>query len=308
MTRTRAVALLLLLVVTAGIVSLTYQQQAPSGESGATRNPLAGEVLVGAGDIAACSIEGKDLTAALLDKIEGTVFTLGDNAYYSGSRENFEECYDPSWGRHKERTRPAMGGHDYMTDNGAPYFEYFGDVAGPPGLGYYSYELGNWTVIVLNTICDNVEGGCGPGSPQMEWLAGELADARECTVAYMQHPWFSSGRHGPDERAQGFFEALYTAGVELVMAGNDHSYERFAAQDPDGNRDPETGLRQFVVGTGGGRLYPWDEILPNSEFRYNEDWGVLKLTLGDGSYTWQFIRTDGSTIDSGSDECHGPPV
>lgn len=305
MTRGRFIVLLVLIVGTALVVSFTYQQ----ARTGGTSRPgsATSQVLVGAGDIAQCSAEGKDLTAALLDGIPGTVFTLGDNAYFDGSRENFAECYDPSWGRHLDRTRPAVGGHDYMTENGAPYFEYFGDAAGPDGKGYYSYELGGWTVLVLNTICDQVEGGCDPGAPELAWLDAQLASSGQCTLAYMHHPWFSSGRHGPDDRAEPFFEALYAGGVELVMGGNDHSYERFAPQDPDGEPDPATGLRQFVVGTGGGRLYEWGEVLRNSEFRFNEDWGVLKLTLDAASYDWQFITTDGSVVDSGTGQCHGRP-
>lgn len=305
MTRGRFIVLLMLIAGTALVASFMYQQ----ARTGGTSRPgsATSQVLVGAGDIAVCSTDGKDLTAALLDGIPGTVFTVGDNAYFDGSRENFAECYDPSWGRHRDRTRPAIGGHDYMTENGAPYFEYFGDAAGPAAKGYYSYELGGWTVLVLNTICDQVEGGCEPGAPQLEWLETQLASSARCTVAYMHHPWYSSGRHGPDGRAQPFFEALYAGGVEVVMAGNDHSYERFAPQDADGERDDATGLRQFVVGTGGGRLYEWGEVLPNSEFRYNEDWGVLKLTLGATTYDWQFIATDGSVIDSGVGQCHGRP-
>ena len=208
-------------------------------------------VLVGAGDIASCSNPGDQNTAELLDDIEGTVFTLGDNAYPEGTDAQFEDCYDSSWGRHEQRTRPALGNHDYMTDDAEPYFDYFGSKAGERGKGYYSYDLGEWHIVVLNSNCEEV-GGCQAGSPQERWLREDLAErSRHCTLAYFHHALFSSGRHGSHSFMRPIWETLYEAGVDVVLSAHDHHYERFAPQDPNGKPDPERGIRQFIVGTGG---------------------------------------------------------
>jgi PKD repeat protein len=264
-------------------------------------DPASGVVLVGAGDIADCGSEGDEATAALLDGIPGTIFTTGDNAYPDGRPEDFAECYDPSWGRHKDRTRPSPGNHDYETSGAEGYFDYFGAAAGDPGRGYYSYELGDWHVVVLNS-----EENVGEDSQQVQWLRGDLAASSAlCTVAYWHHPRFSSSsRHGNEEFVQPLWDVLYDHGVEIVLGGHDHTYERFGPQTPHGEADPATGIRQFVVGTGGRGEYPFGSPEPNSEVRYNDGPGVLKLTLGATGYSWEFIPVSGSFEDSGAGTCH----
>jgi hypothetical protein len=262
-------------------------------------------VLVGAGDIASCGSGGDEQTAALLDTIPGTVFTLGDNVYQSGTAKQFLQCYDPSWGRHKARTRPVAGNHDYRTQGAAGYFGYFGAAAGDPRTGYYSYDLGTWRVIVLNSNCRQV-GGCGPGSAQESWLRQDLeSQPRPCTVAMWHHPRFSSSEHGDDTDMRHLWKVLYDAGAEIVLAGHDHTYERFAPQNPAGELDRERGIRDFVVGTGGKSHYAFERIDRESEVRNNTDFGVLKLTLRPSSYDWEFIPVAGGRFhDSGSGKCH----
>ncbi|HZS00422.1 MAG TPA: metallophosphoesterase [Chloroflexota bacterium] len=268
-------------------------------------DPVADDpVLVGAGDIAACG-EGSEATAALLDRIPGTVVTLGDNAYGSGTAEEYARCYEPTWGRHKARTRPAPGNHDYMTASAAPYFAYFGERAGAPRQSYYSYDLGAWHIVALNSNCDEV-GGCEAGSPQERWLRVDLAaHPAACTLAYWHHPRFSSGEHGNNRAVQPFWQALYDAGADVALAGHEHFYERFAPQDPAGAADPARGIRQFTVGTGGASLYQFGVVRPNSEVRSAESFGVLKLTLGSQGYQWEFVAADGKpSKDRGSAACH----
>ncbi len=262
-------------------------------------------VLVGAGDIADCErIEGAEATARLLDSIPGTVFTLGDHAYSKGTALQFAECYDPTWGRHRARTRPAAGNHDFGTPGAAPYFSYFGPSAGEPGMGYYSYDLGAWHVIVLNSNCDEV--GCEVGSEQERWLRADLAAHRTaCSLAYWHHPRFSSGKHGDADEMAALWQTLYEAGVELAISGHDHDYERLAPLDSAGNLDPEHGVRQFVVGTGGRETREFTEKRPNSEVRMTGVFGVLKLSLSAGGYAWEFVPAAGETFrDSGTGACH----
>ena len=262
-------------------------------------------VLVGAGDIASCDSGGDEQTAALLDTIDGTVFTLGDNVYPNGTPKQFMECYDPSWGRHKARTRPAPGNHDYRTQGAAGYFGYFGGAAGDPRTGYYAYDLGTWRVLVLNSNCSQV-GGCGPGSAQEKWLKQDLAEnPRPCTVAMWHHPRYSSGEHGDDTDMRHLWKVLYDADADVVLTGHDHTYERFAPQNPEDRADPKRGIREFVVGTGGRSHYAFGRIDRESEVRNNTDFGVLKLTLHPGSYDWEFIPVAfGKFHDSGTGTCH----
>ena len=270
-----------------------------------------GVVFVGAGDIANCEIlGGARATAALLDTIEGTVFTTGDHAYQTGSAKEFQNCYEPTWGRHKKRTRPTIGNHDLVTEKGRPYFEYFGENAGPAGLGYYSYDLGAWHIVALNTNCGAPAlGGCSAGSPQEAWLLKDLAEHPDsCILAYGHHALFSSGlfrSHAIHPELKPLWQDLYAAHAELVLAGHEHSYERFAPQTPDGNSDPASGIREIVVGTGGRSNDPLGFALANSEAQNSDTFGVLKLTLASGHYTWEFIPEEGKTFrDSGSGECH----
>jgi Calcineurin-like phosphoesterase len=263
-------------------------------------------ILVGAGDIADCKdLSGAEATAKLLDKIPGTVMAVGDLAYPDGSKENFA-CYDKTWGRAKSRTRPAPGNHEFHAAGATPYFDYFGRAAGDPKTGYYSYELGTWHIIVLNSECKDV-GGCETGSPQEKWLRADLAaHPVACTLAYWHKPLFSSGSaHGNDPTVKPLFQALYEANAELVITGHDHDYERFAPQTPEGTADSARGIREFVVGTGGKNHRPFAEPKPNSELRDATAFGVLKLTLKPGAYDWQFIPEAGKTFtDSGSGACH----
>lgn len=264
-------------------------------------------VLVGAGDIADCTqLAGAEKTAALLDRVEGTVFTLGDNAYSSGTPQQFADCYGKTWGRHKARTRPAAGNHDYRTPYASGYFAYFGAAAGEPGKGWYGYDVGAWHVVVLNSNCAEV-GGCQQGSRQEKWLREDLAaHPAPCVAAMWHHPRFSSGaEHGDDPEVRDLWKALTDAGADLVVAGHEHVYERFAPQTADGEADPRRGLRAFTVGTGGRELYAWGRIKPNSEIRDNKTFGVLKLTLHPDSYDWEFLPVEGGTFtDSGTAECH----
>jgi len=272
-----------------------------SQDSGPYPGPGEEAVFVGAGDIAKCDmLGGAMVTSLLLDKIPGTVFTLGDNAYESGSAEEFEKCYTPTWGRHRERTRPALGNHDVKTSRGRPYYEYFGENAGPEGRGYYSYDLGDWHIIALNS-----EDETRKGSRQWRWLLEDLKDnPSECILAYWHTPRFSSGPHGSDRDLEDFWRLLYEAGTEIVLSAHDHIYERFAPQDPKGKADPERGIRQFIVGTGGGGVYRLGRPARNSEIRDNSTYGVLKLTLGPGRYQWEFISPGvGRFSDSGSGIC-----
>ena len=259
-------------------------------------------VLVGAGDIASCQSGGDEATALLLDGIPGTVFTAGDLAYENGSADDFSNCYAPSWGRHKGRTRPAPGNHEYFTSGASGYFDYFGSAAGEPGQGFYSYELGGWHIIALNS---NLR--VDPGSPQEQWLRQDLANSNvRCTLAYWHHPRFSSGlEHGDEPTMQPLWQALYDYGVEVVVSGHDHIYERFAPQTPAGVLDMAKGVRQFIAGTGGASRDGVGARRPNSEVRSATSWGVLKFTLFSDRYEWKFIPVAGSTFtDSGTGSCH----
>jgi hypothetical protein len=254
------------------------------------------EILAGAGDISLCDNDNDELTAQLLDTIPGTIFTTGDNAYGSGTYEQFMECYEPTWGRHKDRTRPVPGNHEYSTSGAAGYFQYFENI--PP---YYAYDLGSWRIYALNSEID-----VDDNSPQMEWLLEDLAEnPRRCVLAYWHAPRWSSGRaHGSSRSVQPLWRTMYEAGVELVLNGHEHNYERFAPMDAQGQPQPQ-GLREIVVGTGGRGFYQFDAPLPTTEVRDNTSYGVLKLTLHENRYDWEFIPAAGSTFtDSGSEECH----
>jgi hypothetical protein len=262
--------------------------------------------LVGAGDIADCKdLSGAAATAKLLEAIPGTVMAVGDLAYPDGTKENFD-CYEQTWGRVKARTRPSPGNHEFHTHGAAYYFSYFGQAAGDPRAGYYSYELGTWHIIVLNSECIDI-GGCHAGSPEEKWLRADLsAHPAACTLAYFHKPLFSSGgAHGDDPEIVPIWQALYDANADVVVGGHDHDYERFAPQTPWAKPDPERGIREFVVGTGGKNHRPFTTPHANSEVRNADTFGVLKLTLRTGAYDWQFIPEAGKTFtDSGTGRCH----
>lgn len=267
--------------------------------------------LVGAGDIAGCGdLSGARATAALIEKIPGTVFAAGDLAYNSGSISEFRNCYGPTWGKFKDRTKPAPGNHEYNGSDAIGYFQYWGNQAGDPKKGYYSYDLGAWHVIVLNTNCEvRSLSGCGEGSPEETWLREDLAaHANSCIVAYGHYALFSSGifsKHSRHTELMPFWRDLYAAHADLILAGHEHSYERFAPQDPEGKLDPQRGIRQITVGTGGRSHTLLGFAQANSEVRNDDTFGVLKLTLSPGKYKWEFVPESGKTFrDSGEGSCH----
>ena len=270
-------------------------------------------VVLAAGDIASCASDGDEATAELLDGLEGTLLALGDIVYEDGTPDEYAACYDPTWGRHKDRTRPVPGNHEYGTAGASGYFGYFGAAAGEPGEGYYSFDLGGWHVVVLNSVCAWLWGrtasgewvdGCAGGSPQERWLRADLAaHPAGCTLVAVHQPRFSSGS-GTSEEVLPLWEALYAAGADVVLSGDAHQYERFAPQDPWGTAEPERGIRQFVVGTGGRSRQGFQGLLPNSEAQ-GTAYGVLALRLHPGRYEWRFLPVAGETFsDAGSARCH----
>jgi hypothetical protein len=265
--------------------------------------PAVDPVLVGAGDVSSCSYSTDSATAARLDAIAGRVFVAGDVAYPNGTTAQLRDCYGPTWGRWRLRTSPVPGNHEYNTTAAGPYFAYFGSRAGTAGAGWYAYDLGTWRVYSLNSNCGVV--GCGPGSPQLSWLAADLAShPRACVAAVWHHPRFSSGEHGNATAVAGLWATLDAAGADVVLNGHDHDYERFAPQAPDGTA-ADDGIREFVVGTGGAALRSFVTIRPNSVVRSAAAHGVLKLTLRAGTYDWQFVPVAGDTFsDSGTGTCH----
>jgi len=279
----------------------------------AAPDPIPEAVLLAAGDIAACSKDGDSATAAILERYpEARVQTLGDNAYDKGTARQFG-CFDATWGVAYDRLQPALGGHDYMTEGAAGYFGYFAKRLAPfaptanqPTMGWYAYDLGAWRIIVLNSICDRI-GGCDAASPEVAWLRTELATTpARCSLAVIHNPRFSSGRKENEPRVQPLWEELQNAAVEMVLSGDNHTYERLSPMTPTGETDP-SGIRQFVVGTGGRSHYSFAEgaIHPNTEARDDQTFGVLKLTLRDGSYEWEFLPEAGKTFsDAGQADCH----
>lgn len=266
----------------------------PAGTSGATT-----EVLVGAGDIANCTVGGAAATAALIESQPGTVFTAGDNAYPNGSDLDFRDCYGPTWGRFLSRTRPAPGNHEYETPGAAAYFGFFGSRAGSGNLGYYAYTLGAWRIIVLNS-----EAPVSANSSQADWLRNEVAAHGGCTAAIWHRPLVSSGPHGDNPDMRDLFRILYDAGVEFVVSGHDHLYERFSPIDADGRPDALRGVRAFVVGTGGTSLTGPVRMRLGSEVQAT-NWGIIRFDLSPGSYRWQFISVNGESFtDSGVEMCH----
>lgn len=265
----------------------------------------AAATVVAAGDIAVCDEFDHFKTAAMLDAYPAaTVATLGDNVYESGTGREFADCYAPSWGKAKSRTRPSIGNHEYSgSPGGQSYFQYFGKAAGPPGRGYYSYELAGWHVVVLNSNCAAVR-GCDGDSPQLDWLRADLAThAARCTLAYWHHPRFSS-LGAPSRATAAFWNLLHAHGAEVVLNGHNHVYERYATQTPAGVADP-AGIRQFIIGTGGAPLHEFRTAFATREVGDSTSFGVLRFDLlGDG-YRWQFIPAPGDRQrDSGASLCH----
>lgn len=268
-------------------------------------------VVAAAGDIACApgiapsenACKQKATSSLLVRRDPWSVLTTGDNQYEAGRLDDFQRSYSASWGRVKAITRPSPGNHDYNTADARGYFSYFGPVAGRRAKGYYSFDLGDWHLVALNSNCGEV-GGCGRGSPQEKWLRRDLAaHPSTCTLAYWHHPRFSSALHGNSAAPAAFWRALYDAGADVVLNGHDHAYERFAPQDPRQRAD-RAGIREFVVGTGGRSHYGFGTPEPNSEVRNSHTFGVLELTLRADGYDWRFVAEAGGTFeDSGSDTC-----
>lgn len=266
--------------------------------------------LLVAGDIASCAWRGDEATAALVARRRGLVLTAGDNVYQRGTRARFRACYGPSWGRFRARTRPVPGNHDRATPGAAGYFAYFGQRAGPPGRGYYAFDVGpGWRVYALDSTRCAIE-GCDQGSAQYRWLRQDLEHhPRACSLAVLHHPHYSSGRHGNSGFTRPLLRLLYEAGAEIVVNGHDHVYERFAPARPWGRIDYQHGLRQFIVGTGGAPLYGWKRGRPaHSRARQNRMHGVLQLDLSTDGYGWRFLPVRGSYRDRGQGSCHAPPA
>ncbi|MGH2979569.1 MAG: metallophosphoesterase family protein [Solirubrobacterales bacterium] len=299
---------------------------APAGpaEGGPTSDPL----IAAAGDIAcdptftyfknglgtSSRCRQRFTSDLLVNAGLSAVLPLGDIQYECGGSSAFTRSYDPSWGRVKAITRPAPGNHEYRTSTGSGcdtsgnargYFGYFGAAAGDPAKGYYSYDVGAWHLVALNSNCSVVS--CGSSSAQVKWLRQDLAaHPARCTLGYWHHPRFTSGTNSPGSSSvTPLYQALYDQGADVVLVGHDHHYERFAPQEPNGSRNPARGIRQFLVGTGGRGFHPLNTPRPNSEVRNNSTFGVLRLTLRATSYDWQFVPEAGKSFrDSGSQACH----
>ena len=265
--------------------------------------PAPDPLLAGAGDIARCDATGDEQTADLLDGIEGTVFTAGDNVYPVGSSRDFAECYEPTWGRHRERTRPVPGNHEYQTADAAGYKEYFGPAAIPNGTTWYAYDLGAWRIYAMDSECALI-GGCDSLSPQGRWLVADLArHPRRCVAAILHRPLFSSGLHRGDMRWRGCGRpSTRRARRSSSPAMSTTTSGSLACARTAPPR--QMGCRQFVVGTGGAMLRPFGSVAPNSLVRWNGSHGVLELTLRPASYGWRFVPVGDSTFqDTGSSPC-----
>lgn len=248
----------------------------------------------------------RDTSNLVLAMRPDAVLIPGDHQYENATYEKYLRSFHPSWGRFKKLIRPAVGNHEYEDPAGDTrgYFRYYGASAGDPARAYYSFDLGAWHVIALNSECGHVEGGCGQDSPQDRWLRADLAANRSaCTLAFFHRPRFSSGVHGNDAGMETFWRRLYEHGTEVILNGHDHNYERLAPVNPEGNRD-EMGIRQFVVGMAGKNLRAFVAIHPASEARNATTMGVLKLTLRPKSYSWAFVSIGRTGFrDTGSDSC-----
>jgi acid phosphatase type 7 len=256
-------------------------------------------IVLAAGDIASCASDGDERTAALLDRHPGTVLALGDLAYESGTLEEFRVCFAPSWGRHKRRIRPTPGNHEYKS-GGAGYFQYFGAAAGRAQRGYYSFDLGDWHIVSLNTERDTTAGGA-----QARWLKSDLARAKaRCVLAFWHRPRWTAGQYEDEATIAPFWNALYAAGADVVLSGHDHNYQRYPPLNRSGEIDRARGIRSFVVGTGGaGRFY---DLRPDSRRRRSNSgtWGLLRLTLRPAGYSWRFVPVAGGSYrDAGSAAC-----
>jgi hypothetical protein len=287
-----------LLVASAGAgCSGDRSPAAPSvgvGGSGGTGQTV---TVLGVGDIGLCGSPGVEPTALLVDRTPGLLLLAGDIAYMHGAARDFQRCFDPFWGRFRDRWRAVPGNHEYETAGAGAFFDYFGDAAGPDRSGHYSLRLGDWLVLMLNSNVPAVR-----HSGQWEFVRRELESNRlPCVMAVWHHPLFSSGPNGPSPVMRDIWGLLDASGAELVVTGHEHLYERFAPQTMDGRTLPR-GLRQFTAGTGGAELYRFVGRAPNSEVRITQ-FGIIRLTLQPAGYQWEFLTIDGSIPDSGTETC-----
>jgi hypothetical protein len=272
----------------------------PGASASPSIEPAGPRILLAVGDISSCDVSADELVGELAARLPGTIALLGDIAYDRGSLDDFLNCFDPTWGPLRGRLRPAPGNHEYETKDADGYFGYFGAAAANAAEGWYAYDLGPWHVIALNSNCAAI-GGCGRGSPELTWLQQDLADsgasrASACTLAYWHHPRWSSGRHGSNDMTDALWDALASAGADVVLFGHDHDYERL---------QPIDGIQSFVVGTGGRSLYAWPGApIPETAVRANDTYGLLELTLADGMFSWHFVAASGGSFtDGGEDVC-----
>jgi len=318
-------------ILIAALLGLTSLFSGPAGLPGTSGVALAASdpVIAAAGDIAcdptnssfnngngtSGSCRPKYTSDLLVNAGLAAVLALGDNQYYCGGYQAYLQSYNLSWGRVKSITHPAVGNHEYLTSGGtdctsansgaAGYFNYFGSAAGSPSQGYYSFDVGTWHLIALNSNCSSA-GGCGSTSPQGQWLAADLAaHTNFCTLAYWHIPLYSSGGRA-SSNTQSIWQTLYNNNVDVVLNGHDHIYERFAPQAPNATVDTARGIREFIVGSGGANHTSLATIAANSEVRNVDTYGILKMTLHPTSYDWQFVPEAGKTFtDTGTGNCHG---
>lgn len=258
----------------------------------------------GAGDISICGQTGDDQTAAiLLNRVgSGLYFSAGDSSNENGSMYEYQNCFDASWGQLLPDLRVVPGNHDYYSNPMENYWIYFDGIAGEPGEGWYSFEHGDWHIVMLNSNCGYV--GCGPSSEQISWLKKDLASSKnKCSLAIWHHPRFNSGIAGNADWLYTFWDVLYEHDVDVVVNGHDHHYERMAKINPQGEADRIFGIRSFIVGTGGASYYGIDQIQPFSEVRITDHFGIIHFELKPRSYSWQFINVDGEVMDQGADAC-----
>ena len=259
----------------------------------------------GNGTATACRM--KYTSDILVNGAYTSVLTLGDNMQSDPSPTGFATVYNPTWGRVKGITHPQAGNHDYGYSGAKGYYGYFGSAAGDPSKGYYSFDVGSWHVLAINSNCTKISGGCAKGSPEEQWVRSDLAAnaAKRCTLAFFHHPRYSSGHDGDNTFMSPIFQDLYDANADVVLSGHSHDYERFAPQDNASRLDSARGIRQFVVGTGGSFFTGFGSTKPNSQVRQNSTFGVLQITLHASSYDWRFVPEAGKTwTDTGSQACH----
>lgn len=310
----------MIVILFVGVILLTLYRANPASDNkliSVKFNDAKDPVVVAVGDIACdpaspyfktsstdprnCQMQKTADTAKSLNPT--SIFILGDNQYEKGEYDNYLASFDQSWGQLKQLIKPVPGNHEYYTPGATGYYQYFGAQAHPESNGYYSFTLGEWHIIALNSNCAQI-GDCNAGSPQYNWLQKDLAgNTKKCTLAYWHHPRFSSGEHGDDPITQDFWQLLYDNKADIVLNGHDHIYERIDLQDANGAAR-YNGIMQFTVGTGGKNLTQYKKLRSNSAFRQNTSFGVLALTLRANSYNYKFVDTAGISSDVGTQSCH----